>query len=134
VRLPELLQTGPRVGFKRGGCLYLISDLFLRMGFPSFRFSSMTSAPFTGARRLRELLKDPKKIVVCPGVFDGLTARIALSKGFDALYMVWGDASQCSVSFDRGHDSRTDYLASSSDWRRDINVETGVGRPWDGDA
>ena len=44
--------------------------------------------PFTGALRLRELLKDPKKIVVCPGVFDGLTARIALSKGFDALYMV----------------------------------------------
>jgi 2-methylisocitrate lyase-like PEP mutase family enzyme len=42
--------------------------------------------PFTGASRLRELLKDPKKIVVCPGVFDGLTARIALSKGFDALY------------------------------------------------
>jgi 2-methylisocitrate lyase-like PEP mutase family enzyme len=48
----------------------------------------MPSAPFTGATRLRELLKDPKKIVVCPGVFDGLTARIALSKGFDALYMV----------------------------------------------
>jgi 2-methylisocitrate lyase-like PEP mutase family enzyme len=48
----------------------------------------MTSAPFTSAKRLRELLKDRKRLVVCPGVFDGLTARIALSKGFDALYMV----------------------------------------------
>ena len=48
----------------------------------------MTSGPFTGAKRLRELLKDPEKIVVCPGVYDGLTARLALSKGFDALYMV----------------------------------------------
>jgi methylisocitrate lyase len=44
--------------------------------------------PNTGARRLRELLQDPKKIVVCPGVYDGLTARIALSQGFDAIYMV----------------------------------------------
>ena len=53
----------------------------------------MSSSPFTGAKRLRELLKDPKKIVVCPGVFDGLTARIALSKGFDALYMVMRSSS-----------------------------------------
>jgi len=53
----------------------------------------MTSVPFTGAKRLRELLKDPKKIVVCPGVFDGLTARVALSKGFDALYMTGAGTS-----------------------------------------
>jgi 2-methylisocitrate lyase-like PEP mutase family enzyme len=38
--------------------------------------------------RLRELLADENKIIVCPGVFDGLTARFALSEGFDALYMV----------------------------------------------
>lgn len=41
-----------------------------------------------GAARLREFLADPEKIVVCPGVLDGLTARVALSVGFDALYMV----------------------------------------------
>ena len=56
----------------------------------------MALKPFTGAKRLRELLKDPKKIVVCPGVFDGLTARIALSKGFDALYMVCDGSFQPS--------------------------------------
>ncbi|KAG2421736.1 hypothetical protein HFD88_005712 [Aspergillus terreus] len=37
--------------------------------------------------RLRALLADETKIVVCPGVYDGLTARIALKAGFDALYM-----------------------------------------------
>ncbi|KAI0010313.1 Phosphoenolpyruvate/pyruvate domain-containing protein [Xylariaceae sp. FL0662B] len=37
--------------------------------------------------KLRQLLADPDKIIVCPGVHDGLTARVALSVGFDALYM-----------------------------------------------
>lgn len=45
-------------------------------------------SPFTGAARLRELLKDRSKIIVCPGVYDGFTARLALAAGFDALYMV----------------------------------------------
>ena len=55
----------------------------------------MSLQPLTGAKRLRELLKDPNKLVVCPGVYDGITARIALSVGFDALYMV------CAVHFHR---------------------------------
>ncbi|TVY86746.1 Carboxyvinyl-carboxyphosphonate phosphorylmutase [Lachnellula willkommii] len=37
--------------------------------------------------RLRELLAQEDKIIVCPGVYDGYTARIALSAGFDCLYM-----------------------------------------------
>ncbi|KAI1324864.1 carboxyvinyl-carboxyphosphonate phosphorylmutase [Xylariaceae sp. FL0255] len=37
--------------------------------------------------RLRQMLADPDKIVICPGVHDGLTARMALHVGFDALYM-----------------------------------------------
>ncbi|KAI0843535.1 Phosphoenolpyruvate/pyruvate domain-containing protein [Hypoxylon sp. FL0890] len=39
------------------------------------------------ATKLRQMLADPDKIVVCPGVHDGLTARVALNVGFDALYM-----------------------------------------------
>ncbi|KAI0393903.1 carboxyvinyl-carboxyphosphonate phosphorylmutase [Xylariaceae sp. FL0594] len=39
------------------------------------------------AAKLREMLADPDKIIVCPGVHDGLTARMALHVGFDALYM-----------------------------------------------
>ncbi|PMD32346.1 Phosphoenolpyruvate/pyruvate domain-containing protein [Hyaloscypha variabilis F] len=38
-------------------------------------------------KRLRALLADTSKIVVCPGVYDGLTARIALNAGFECLYM-----------------------------------------------
>lgn len=38
--------------------------------------------------RLRALLADKSKIIVCPGVYDGFTARLALSEGFDCLYMV----------------------------------------------
>ncbi|KAJ5584784.1 carboxyphosphonoenolpyruvate mutase [Penicillium hispanicum] len=38
--------------------------------------------------KLRQLLAEDNKIIVCPGVYDGLTARIALEAGFDVLYMV----------------------------------------------
>jgi 2-methylisocitrate lyase-like PEP mutase family enzyme len=37
---------------------------------------------------LREMLADPEKLIVCPGVYDGFTARLALKAGFDCLYMV----------------------------------------------
>lgn len=47
-----------------------------------------SSAPLTGGKRLRELLNDSSNVVVCPGVFDGLSARMALAAGFDAMYMV----------------------------------------------
>jgi 2-methylisocitrate lyase-like PEP mutase family enzyme len=44
--------------------------------------------PKSAATRLRELLAEKENIIVCPGVYDGLTARIALREGFDCLYMV----------------------------------------------
>lgn len=54
--------------------------------------TKMAPAQTKGATKLREFLADPNKIVVAPGVHDGLTARMALSVGFDALYMVsWGE-------------------------------------------
>jgi len=39
------------------------------------------------AKRLRSYLAEEGKIVVCPGVYDGFTARMALHAGFDSLYM-----------------------------------------------
>ena len=45
-------------------------------------------AASSAVTRLRQLLADESKIIVCPGVYDGFTARIALREGFDALYMV----------------------------------------------
>lgn len=37
---------------------------------------------------LRQLLADSSRTIVAPGVYDGLTARIALREGFECLYMV----------------------------------------------
>lgn len=50
--------------------------------------ASQTPTKPTGAAKLRELLKDPKHVVVAPGVYDGLTARLALAQDFECLYMV----------------------------------------------
>ncbi|KAH8898117.1 Phosphoenolpyruvate/pyruvate domain-containing protein [Thozetella sp. PMI_491] len=41
----------------------------------------------TAAARLRALLQEPGTTLSCPGVYDGLTARLALNEGFDCLYM-----------------------------------------------
>jgi methylisocitrate lyase len=42
----------------------------------------------SAATKLRRTLEDPQSFIAAPGVYDGLSARIALSVGFDALYMV----------------------------------------------
>jgi hypothetical protein len=44
--------------------------------------------PQTTASKLRALLAKENEIVVCPGVYDGFTARLALNAGFKILYMV----------------------------------------------
>ncbi|KFY91884.1 hypothetical protein V500_04416 [Pseudogymnoascus sp. VKM F-4518 (FW-2643)] len=41
----------------------------------------------TAASKLRHLLQEDGKTIFCPGVYDGLTARIALNARFDCLYM-----------------------------------------------
>jgi hypothetical protein len=38
--------------------------------------------------RLQNLIKTHPGVIVCPGVYDGLSARIALEVGFESLYMV----------------------------------------------
>lgn len=40
------------------------------------------------ATKLKRRLEKTKDLIVCPGVYDGFSARIALSVGFDAMYMV----------------------------------------------
>ena len=44
--------------------------------------------PMTGATKLKRKLEDTDELIVCPGVYDGLSARIALEVGFSAMYMV----------------------------------------------
>ncbi|KAJ5492638.1 Carboxyvinyl-carboxyphosphonate phosphorylmutase [Penicillium diatomitis] len=50
----------------------------------------------TGASNLRKVLEDPNGFVCAPGVYDGLSARMALGAGFDALYMT-GAGTAASV-------------------------------------
>ena len=39
------------------------------------------------ATNLKRRLQDTKDLIVCPGVYDGFSARIALAVGCDAMYM-----------------------------------------------
>lgn len=44
--------------------------------------------PISGATKLRRMLNETDELIVCPGVYDGLSARIAMQLGFSAMYMV----------------------------------------------
>ncbi|KAK0645174.1 2,3-dimethylmalate lyase [Lasiodiplodia hormozganensis] len=46
-----------------------------------------TSLQHSRANRLRQLLEETDDLIVCPGVYDGLSARTAIEVGFSALYM-----------------------------------------------
>jgi hypothetical protein len=50
--------------------------------------SAIPSEPQSAPSKLRSIIENPKGFVLAPGVHDGLSARIALGVGFDALYMV----------------------------------------------
>ncbi|KIX00057.1 uncharacterized protein Z518_10984 [Rhinocladiella mackenziei CBS 650.93] len=69
----------------------------------------------SAAAILREMLSDPEKIVVCPGVYDGYTARIALDIGFDALYMTGAGTAACRLgAADLGIINMTEMAANAS--------------------
>jgi 2-methylisocitrate lyase-like PEP mutase family enzyme len=55
---------------------------------PTVNGSGSTSAPISGATKLRQMISEPNGFVFAPGVYDGFSARIALGVGFDCLYMV----------------------------------------------
>ncbi|KAI9662100.1 MAG: hypothetical protein M1831_002796 [Alyxoria varia] len=43
--------------------------------------------------KLQTLIREKEGLIVCPGVYDGLSARVALQVGFDALYMTGAGTS-----------------------------------------
>ena len=47
------------------------------------------------ATNLKRRLQNTKDLIVCPGVYDGFSARIALAVGCDAMYMVSIIRSAC---------------------------------------
>jgi len=65
--------------------------------------------PCAPARRLRELLTAPE-LLVAPGVFDGLSARVAEQAGFAAVYLSGGAVARSSGVPDLGLLSMTEVL------------------------
>ena len=60
------------------------------------------SAPLyeSAATKLRNLISSPGPIILAPGVYDGFSARIALSVGFVTIYMVRASkTSSYEISF-----------------------------------
>lgn len=59
----------------------------------------MAARPFTGAKRFREMLADPNKLIALPGVQDGLSARLANAVGFDGIYMTGAGTSMAKLGW-----------------------------------
>lgn len=58
---------------------------------PPLQLTHIVSAvkePMSGAKKLRKMLLETDELIVCPGVYDGLSARTAIELGFNAMYMV----------------------------------------------
>lgn len=68
-----------------------------------------SSTRVTAARRLRERLRSPE-LLIAPGVFDGLSARIATAAGFEALYASGGAIARSTGVPDLGLLSFTEVL------------------------
>ncbi|KAK7956013.1 Isocitrate lyase/phosphorylmutase [Apiospora aurea] len=54
---------------------------------PLNHVAASVNKPSSGATKLRKMIFDTKELIVCPGVYDGLSARTAIELGFDAMYM-----------------------------------------------
>lgn len=97
----------------------------------------MSLQPFTGAKRLRELLSDPTKIVCAPGVQDGLTARLCQKAGFDAIYMTGAGTSMAKLGWaDLGmatlndmHDNASMIASLAPSLPLIADADTGYGGP-----
>jgi methylisocitrate lyase len=99
----------------------------------------VTLNPFAPAStRLRHMIKNLDHILVCPGVYDGLSARIAISTGFEGMYMTGAgtNASRLGMA-DLGiahlHDMRTN-AEMISNLKPDgppviADMDTGYGGP-----
>lgn len=55
---------------------------------PLNHVAASVDQPCSGATKLRKMLLETNELIVCPGVYDGLSARTAIEVGFNGLYMV----------------------------------------------
>jgi hypothetical protein len=66
------------------------------------------------ATKLRALIACPGPIILAPGVYDGFSARIALSVGFDTIYMVQR-LSSCAIHTTYRHRPGQERVHRASD-------------------
>lgn len=64
--------------------LKAINDTWLQLN----HVTASVQEPATGAKKLRKMLLETNELIICPGVYDGLSARTAIELGFNAMYMV----------------------------------------------
>ena len=50
--------------------------------------SPVMQSECSAATKLKQMIQGSSDLIVCPGVYDGFSARIALAVGFSAMYMV----------------------------------------------
>ncbi|CAI7594450.1 unnamed protein product [Penicillium glandicola] len=90
------------------------------------------------ASKLRRMLKDTKDLIVCPGVYDGLSARIAMQVGFKGLYMTGAGTTASRLGMaDLGlaqlHDMKTnaEMIANLDPFGPPLiaDMDTGYGGP-----
>lgn len=55
---------------------------------PLNHIAASVDRPMSGATKLRKMLLESNELIVCPGVYDGLSARTAIELGFNGMYMV----------------------------------------------
>jgi 2-methylisocitrate lyase-like PEP mutase family enzyme len=83
---------------------------------PNISDNSMSTPPIRSSTILRRLLQDSNQLpLACPGVYDGLTARLALSNGFQGLYMTGAGISLSRLGFaDLGLTTLTEMATSAA--------------------
>lgn len=93
----------------------------------------MSSLGDDRAQSLRELLDGPR-LVVAPGVYDGITAALAQSAGFDAAYMSGAAVAASAVGLpDIGLATLSEMVAQAAVIKRQLGVpliadaDTGFG-------
>lgn len=116
-------------------------DVFLgnaHYPFESHLLNKMAKGHLPASTKLRQMIQSSSRIIVCPGVYDGLSARIALQVGFDAMYMTGAGTTASRLgAADLGlaqlHDMRTnaEMIANlQSDGPPLIaDMDTGYGGP-----
>ncbi|KAL9123839.1 MAG: hypothetical protein Q9217_006772 [Psora testacea] len=90
------------------------------------------------ATRLKERIEKTNDLIVCPGVYDGFSARIAMAVGFETLYMTGAGTTASKLGMaDLGVASRNDMvqnadmIANLDPHRTELiaDMDTGYGGP-----